>query len=209
MAKRDYYAVLGVTRGIRGRHQEAYRRLAMSITGPQPGQRLRDKFRKRRGVRSADRRQKRAAYDHFGHAGVDHRGFGAAGARGGPEGFGGFADAFGDIFGEIFGAQRGGRGTGAYRGADLRYNHEIALEDAARGTEAKIRIPTLHACETCHGTGAKPGTQPKQCGTCHGRGEVRVSQGFFSINRLAQPVRFTQVIPDPCDVSRRRREKQR
>ena len=144
--------------------------------------------------------KKRAAYDHFGHAGVDPAmGFGAAGARGGAEGFGGFADAFGDIFGEIFGAQRGGRGNGVYRGADLRYNLELALEDAARGTEAKIRIPTLESCETCHGTGAKPGTQPKQCGTCHGRGEVRVSQGFFSIQQTCPTCHGTgKVIPDPC-----------
>ena len=98
-------------------------------------------------------------------------------------GFGGFADAFGDIFGEIFGQQGRGGGSGVYRGADLRYNLELSLEDAARGTEVKIRIPAMEGCETCHGTGAKPGTQPKTCGTCGGRGEVRVSQGFFSIQQ--------------------------
>jgi molecular chaperone DnaJ len=149
--------------------------------------------------------KKRAAYDQFGHAGVDpSAGFGAgAGARGfggGPEGFGGFADAFGDIFGEIFGAQRGGRGgNGVYRGADLRYNLELSLEDAARGTEAKIRVPTMESCETCKGTGAKPGTQAKTCGSCNGRGEVRVSQGFFSIQQTCPTCHGTgKVIPEPC-----------
>ena len=94
-------------------------------------------------------------------------------------GSGGFADAFGDIFSEIFG---GGRArSNVYRGADLRYNLEISLEEAARGTETKIRIPTLEACETCHGSGAKPGTEPIACPTCHGQGQVRIQQGFFSL----------------------------
>jgi molecular chaperone DnaJ len=127
---------------------------------------------------------------------------GAGSGRGGmgPEGFGGFADAFGDIFGEIFGQQgRGGRGSGVYRGADLRYNLELSLEDAARGAEVKIRIPALNECETCHGSGAKPGTEPKQCPTCHGRGEVRVSQGFFSIQQTCPTCHGTgKVIPEPC-----------
>jgi molecular chaperone DnaJ len=130
-------------------------------------------------------------------------GFGGAGARGfggGQEGFGGFADAFGDIFGEIFGAQRGARGgSGVYRGADLRYNLELSLEDAARGPEAKIRVPTMESCEACKGTGAKPGTQAKTCGTCNGRGEVRVSQGFFSIQQPCPTCHGTgKVIPEPC-----------
>jgi molecular chaperone DnaJ len=145
--------------------------------------------------------RKRAAYDQFGHAGVDpSAGFGAAGARGGAEGFGGFADAFGDIFGEIFGQQgRGGRGNGMFRGADLRYNLELALEEAARGAEVKIRIPTMETCETCHGSGAKPGTEPKTCPTCHGRGEVRVSQGFFSLQQTCPTCHGTgKVVPDPC-----------
>ena len=125
-------------------------------------------------------------------------GFGGGGA--GAQGFGGFADAFGDIFGEIFGQQgRGGRGNGVYRGADLRYNLELSLEDAARGAEVKIRIPTMDECETCKGTGAKPGTSPKQCATCHGRGEVRVSQGFFSIQQTCPTCHGTgKVVSDPC-----------
>jgi len=130
-------------------------------------------------------------------------GFGAAGARGfgaGPEGFGGFADAFGDIFGEIFGAGAArGRGDGVYRGADLRYNLELSLEEAARGTEAKIRIPALEQCGTCHGSGAKPGTQPKTCPTCHGQGQVRMSQGFFSIQQTCPHCHGTgKIIPEQC-----------
>src|SRR5438046_6933847 len=148
--------------------------------------------------------RKRQAYDQFGHAGVDpSAGVGAAGARGfgGAEGFGGFADAFGDIFGEIFGGQGGarGRGSGVFRGADLRYNLELSLEEAARGTEAKIRIPAMEDCETCHGSGAKPGTQPKTCPTCNGQGQVRVSQGFFSIQQTCPQCHGTgKIIPEPC-----------
>ena len=204
MAKRDYYAVLGVSRDASEDDiRKAYRRLAMKH---HPDRNPEDKGSEEKFKEAKEAYEvltdakKRAAYDQFGHAGVEAAmGLGAAGARGGAEGFGGFADAFGDIFGEIFGAQRGGRGNGVYRGADLRYNLELALEDAARGTEAKIRIPTLEPCETCHGTGAKPGTQPKQCGTCHGRGEVRVSQGFFSIQQTCPTCHGTgKVISDPC-----------
>src|SRR4029077_17589026 len=125
---------------------------------------------------------------------------------GGGEGFGGFADAFGDIFGEIFGnagpgAAGRGRGNGVYRGADLRYNLELSLEEAARGTEAKIRIPTMEECATCHGSGAKPRTQPKQCATCNGRGEARVSQVFFCIQQTCPTCHGTgKVIADPCAI---------
>jgi molecular chaperone DnaJ len=134
---------------------------------------------------------KRAAYDHYGHAGVDpsHAGAGA--------GFGGFSDAFGDIFSDIFGGGRN-RST-VFRGADLRYNLEITLEDAARGTETRIRIPALEECETCHGTGAKPGTQPTTCTQCNGHGQVRMQQGFFSIQQTCPRCHGTgKIIPNPC-----------
>jgi len=203
MAKRDYYTVLGVNRDATEEAiKKAYRKLAMKHHPDRnPDEKgAEDKFKEaKEAYEILTDARKRAAYDQFGHAGVDPS---AGGARGpGPEGFGGFSDAFGDIFGEIFGAQRGGRGggNGVYRGADLRYNLELGLEDAARGTEAKIRIPTHEACETCHGSGAKPGTQPKQCPSCHGRGEVRVSQGFFSIQQTCPTCHGTgKVVADPC-----------
>src|SRR6202521_4911242 len=207
MAKRDYYTTLGVNRDASEEDiKKAYRKLAMKHHPDRnPDDKgSEDKFKEaKEAYEVLTDTRKRAAYDQFGHAGVDpSAGFGAAGARGfggGAEGFGGFADAFGDIFGEIFGAQRGGRGNGVYRGADLRYNLEIALEDAARGTEAKIRIPTMEECETCHGTGAKPGTQPKQCPTCNGQGQVRVSQGFFSIQQTCPQCHGTgKIVPEPC-----------
>jgi molecular chaperone DnaJ len=143
--------------------------------------------------------QKRAAYDQFGHAGVDPSAGGAAGAG---AGFGGFADAFGDIFGDIFGGAGGGGGRGrstVYRGADLRYNLEISLEDAARGTETRIRIPAMEECETCKGSGAKPGTQPTSCTTCGGHGQVRMQQGFFSIQQTCPRCHGTgKMVASPC-----------
>jgi len=141
--------------------------------------------------------QKRGAYDRFGHAGVDPS---AAAAGGAGAGFGGagFGDIFGDIFGEIFGGGRGGR-SAVYRGADLRYNLEISLEQAAHGFETKIRVPTMAECSTCHGTGAKPGTQPTGCPTCHGAGQVRISQGPFSIAQTCPRCRGAgKVIAQPC-----------
>ncbi|MBL8484574.1 MAG: molecular chaperone DnaJ, partial [Rhodocyclaceae bacterium] len=142
--------------------------------------------------------EKRAAYDQYGHAGVDPN----AGAGGGPfqgNNFGNFADAFGDIFGDLFGqAQRGGR-SGVYRGADLRYNLEITLEEAARGAETRIRIPSLAECETCHGNGAKPGTKPVTCTTCGGSGQVRIQQGFFSIQQTCPKCHGNgRMVTDPC-----------
>jgi molecular chaperone DnaJ len=202
MAKRDYYTTLGLSRDATEEDiKKSYRKLAMKH---HPDRNPDDKGSEEKFKEAKEAYEiltdpkKRAAYDQFGHAGVDpSAGFG--GRPGGPEGFGGFADAFGDIFGEIFGQQGRGGGSGVYRGADLRYNLELSLEDAARGTEVKIRIPAMEECETCKGTGAKPGTQAKTCGTCGGRGEVRVSQGFFSIQQTCPTCRGTgKVIPEPC-----------
>jgi molecular chaperone DnaJ len=202
MAKRDYYSVLGVNRDAsEDEIKKAYRKLAMKHHPDRnQEQGSEEKFTEaKEAYEILSDARKRAAYDQFGHAGVDpSAGFGAAGARG-ADGFGGFADAFGDIFGEIFGQRSGPRGNGVYRGADLRYNLELSLEDAARGTEVKIRIPTMDECATCHGSGAKPGTQPQTCPTCHGRGEVRVSQGFFSIQQTCPQCHGTgKIVPDPC-----------
>ena len=204
MAKRDYYTVLGVNRDASEEEiRKAYRKLAMKH---HPDRNPDDKAAEEKFKEAKEAYEvltdpkKRPAYDQFGHAGVEQgAGFGGFGAGRGQDGFGGFSDAFGDIFGEIFGAQRRGGGNGVYRGADLRYNLELGLEEAARGTEAKIRIPTLEQCATCHGSGARPGTQPKQCATCHGRGEVRVSQGFFSIQQTCPTCHGTgKVVSDPC-----------
>ncbi len=142
---------------------------------------------------------KRAAYDQYGHAGVDPN------MRGGPgaEGFGGFAEAFGDIFGDVFGGRQGagGRAGGrqVFRGSDLSYAMEITLEEAADGKDAQIRIPSWDACGTCKGSGAKPGTKPITCTTCQGQGAVQMRQGFFSVQQTCPTCHGTgKLIPEPC-----------
>lgn len=208
MPKRDYYSTLGVNRDASDEDiKKAYRKLAMKHHPDRnPDDKAsEDKFKDaKEAYEILSDPKKRAAYDQFGHAGVDSAAFGA-GARGfgGQEGFGGFADAFGDIFGEIFGNAGGARsrGNGVFRGADLRYNLEMSLEEAARGTEAKVRIPALEQCATCHGSGAKPGTQPKTCPTCNGQGQVRVSQGFFSIQQTCPQCHGSgKIIPQRCET---------
>src|SRR5262245_9619550 len=174
MAKRDYYEVLGVNKDASDDDiKKAYRKLAMkhhpdrNPDNPKAEERFKEA---KEAYEILSDGRKRTAYDQFGHAGVDPSAAAGAGA-----GFGNFADAFGDIFSDIFGGNRGR--SNVFRGADLRYNLEVSLEEAARGTETKIRIPALVACETCHGSGAKPGTQPVSCPTCGGHGQVRMQQG--------------------------------
>ncbi len=201
MAKRDYYEVLGVNRDASDEElKKAYRRLAMKHHPDRnpDSNTAEDKFKEAKEayevLADAD---KRAAYDQFGHAGVDQAAGMGAGA--GAAGFGGFADAFGDIFGDIFGGGGGRSRSNVYRGADLRYNLEVTLEDAARGTETRIRIPTMEECETCHGSGAKPGTEPVSCPTCHGHGQVRMTQGFFSIAQTCPKCHGSgKVVQNPC-----------
>jgi len=141
--------------------------------------------------------EKRAAYDQFGHAGVDPN---MRGGPGGAQGFGNFSDAFGDIFGDIFGqARRGGGGRQVYRGNDLSYSMDITLEEAALGKDAQIRIPSWDHCGTCGGSGAKPGTSAKTCSTCGGSGQVQMRQGFFSVQQTCPHCRGTgKIIPEPC-----------
>ena len=200
MSKRDYYEVLGVNRDAGDDEiKKAYRKLAMKYHPDRnpDNKEAEEKFKEaKEAYEMLSDPQKKAAYDRYGHAGVDP----SMGAGPGAQGFeGGFADAFGDIFGDLFGGGgRGGR-SNVYRGADLRYNLEITLEEAARGAEKTIRIPTVEECGTCHGSGAKPGTHPKPCPTCQGHGQVRVQQGFFSIQQTCPKCHGSgKIIPDPC-----------
>jgi molecular chaperone DnaJ len=198
MSKRDYYEVLGINRDAADEDiKKAYRKLAMkhhpdrNPDNPKAEEHFKEAKEAYEILSDAS---KRGAYDQFGHAGVDQNAGGGGGA-----GFGNFADAFGDIFGDIFGGAGGARRSNVYRGADLRYNMEITLEEAARGTETKIRVPTMDACETCNGTGAKPGSQPITCPTCAGHGQVRMQQGFFSIQQTCPKCHGSgKVVPDPC-----------
>ncbi len=199
MSKRDYYEVLGVNRDAGDDEiKKAYRKLAMKYHPDRnpDNKEAEEKFKEaKEAYEMLSDPQKKAAYDRYGHAGVDP----SMGAGPGAQGFDGFADAFGDIFGDLFGGGgRGGR-SNVYRGADLRYNLEITLEEAARGAEKTIRIPTVEECGTCHGSGAKPGTHPKPCPTCQGHGQVRVQQGFFSIQQTCPKCHGSgKIIPDPC-----------
>ncbi len=204
MAKRDYYEILGLNRDASDDDiKKAYRKLAMKFHPDRnpDNPKAEEHFKEgKEAYEILSDAKKRAAYDQYGHAGVDPQagmgqGFGGAGA-------GGFADAFSDIFGDIFGGGRGGGGggrSGVYRGADLRYNLEISLEDAARGTETRIRIPTMAECAPCNGSGARKGSEPKTCPTCGGHGQVRMQQGFFSIQQTCPKCHGTgRYIPDPC-----------
>jgi molecular chaperone DnaJ len=203
MSKRDYYEVLGIAKDASEQDiTKAYRKLAMKHHPDRntdgDAKASEEKFKEaKEAYEVLSDASKRAAYDRFGHAGL---GQGAGGfGGGGPEGFGGFADAFGDIFSDIFGGgARGGRNA-VYRGADLRYSMEITLEQAAEGFATEIRVPSWDTCETCSGSGAKPGTSAKTCGTCGGAGNVRMSQGFFSIQQTCPTCRGSgKVIPEPC-----------
>ena len=201
MAKRDYYEVLGVNRDASEEDiKKAYRKLAMkwhpdrNPDNPKAEEHFKEA---KEAYEVLTDPKKRPAYDQFGHAGVDPSAAAGAGAGFG-QGQAGFGDIFSDIFGEIFGGARGGR-SNVFRGADLRYNMEIALEQAAHGFETKIRIPTLAECETCHGSGAKPGTKPETCATCRGAGQVRVSQGPFSMAQTCPRCHGTgKTIANPC-----------
>ncbi|MCL4472243.1 MAG: molecular chaperone DnaJ [Gammaproteobacteria bacterium] len=200
MSKRDYYEILGVNKDANDDEiKKAYRKLAMKFHPDRnpDNPKAEEHFKEaKEAYEILSDASKRAAYDQYGHAGVDQQaGMGGAG------GFsGGFADAFGDIFGDIFGSGGGGRGrSNVYRGADLRYNLEVSLEEAARGTETKIRIPTMAECDTCHGTGAKAGSRPETCPTCAGHGQVRMQQGFFSIQQACPKCHGSgKVIAHPC-----------
>ena len=185
-SKKDYYEVLGVNKDASEEEiKKAYRKLAMKYHPDRnpDNPKAEEQFKEaKEAYEMLSDEQKRAAYDQYGHAGVDPS-MGAGGFGGGGFGGAGFGDAFGDIFGDIFGGGARGQRSNVYRGADLRYNMEISLEDAAKGTETKIRIPVQAACESCKGTGAKSGKSAVTCTTCGGHGQVRMQQGFFSVQQ--------------------------
>jgi len=202
MAKRDFYETLGVAKNAsEDEIKKSYRKLAMKYH-PDRNPDSKESEEKFKEVKEAyemlTNPEKREAYDRYGHAGVDPN-MGGGGGFGG--GAGGFGDAFGDIFGDIFGGGGRGRGQGpqVYRGTDLRYNLEITLEQAAHGFDTTIRVPSWDKCDTCHGSGAKPGTSPVTCSTCAGHGQVRMQQGFFSIQQTCPKCHGTgKIIPEPC-----------
>ena len=204
MSKKDYYDTLGVAKNASDEDiKKAYRKLAMKHHPDRnqgdghkaSEQKFKDGKEAYEMLSDAD---KRAAYDQYGHAGVDPN------MRGGPgaEGFGGFAEAFGDIFGDVFGGQRGGQqqaGRQVFRGGDLSYAMEVTPEEAAHGKEAQIRIPSWDDCSICQGSGAKPGTKVATCTTCHGHGVVQMRQGFFSVQQNCPQCKGTgKLIPSPC-----------
>ncbi|MBV8243996.1 MAG: molecular chaperone DnaJ [Hyphomicrobiales bacterium] len=199
MAKRCYYDVLGVERTADdGELKSAFRKLAMKW---HPDRNPSDKSCEVRFKEINEAYEilkdpdKRAAYNRFGHAAFEHAGSGAA------HGFGDVASAFADIFDDLFGmgGARRGRGGGRERGADLRYNMEISLEEAYFGKTAQVRIPTSVTCEACSGSGAKAGTKPKVCPTCGGQGRIRHAQGFFTLERTCPACQGRgQVIDNPC-----------
>jgi molecular chaperone DnaJ len=204
MSKRDYYEVLGVSKNASEADlKKAYRRAAQKYHPDRnpDNKEAEDKFKEcKEAWEVLSDSQKRAAYDQFGHAGVDPSmggGYGPAGAGAGAS----FSDIFGDVFGDIFGGARtgGGGGQRVYRGSDLRYNLELSLEDAVAGTTVKIRVPTLVVCDSCGGSGAKKGSSPTTCTTCGGHGQVRMQQGFFSLQQTCPRCHGQgTIITDPC-----------
>jgi molecular chaperone DnaJ len=201
MAKRDYYETLGVARNAsEGDLKSAFRKAAMQCHPDRnPGDSAAEaRFKElNEAYQTLSDAQKRAAYDRFGHAAFENGGAGMG------DGFASsMADIFDDLFGDMVGRRGGGGrgGSGRERGADLRYNLEISLEDAFRGKTATIKIPTSLACDLCSGTGAKAGSKPHACKTCGGQGRVRAQQGFFAIERTCPTCHGRgQIIDNPCE----------
>ncbi|MCX7946220.1 MAG: molecular chaperone DnaJ [Hydrogenophilus sp.] len=201
----DLYAVLGVSRDATADEiKKAYRRLAMKYHPDRnPGDKAaEEKFKEiQRAYDILSDEQKRAAYDRYGLAGVDPSAAAAAGAS--ARAFEEFASAFGDIFEDLFGSSSRRTRSQVYRGADLRYTLEITLEEAAHGTTKTIRVPSFEICGSCRGTGARPGTAPKLCPSCGGSGQIRIQQGFFSIQQTCPECHGSgRVIADPCPECR-------
>jgi len=203
MAKQDYYETLGVSREVDDKAlKSAFRKLAMQHH-PDRNPDNKDAETRFKEINEAYEvlkdPEKRAAYDRYGHAAFEQGGPGAGGAGGfGGGGFSGFGDIFEEMFGDMMG---GGRGQSSGRGADLRYNMEISLEDAFNGKKTTIEVPTSVHCSSCDGSGSKGGKAPSMCPSCHGRGKVRAQQGFFTIERTCPTCHGSgSVISDPCDT---------
>jgi molecular chaperone DnaJ len=199
MAKRDYYEILGVEKGASDAEiKKAFRRIAMKYhpdRNPDDAN-AEEKFKEaQEAYEILGDDEKKSAYDRFGHAGVDGNAGGGFSGGGGA----GFSDVFGDVFGDIFGGG-GGRGrSGPQRGSDLRYDLQLDLEDAVKGKTVQIDVPTMSHCDTCDGSGARKGSSPVTCDTCGGAGQVRMSQGFFSVQQACPQCRGRgQMISDPC-----------
>ena len=187
---------MGVNRNSdEGEIKKAYRKLAMKYhpdRNPDDAS-AEDKFKEiQQAYAVVSDQKKRAAYDQFGHAGVDS-------SMGGGGGFGGFGDVFEDIFENIFSGGRGGQQSRAHRGSDLQFNIQLTLEEAATGKEVEITVPRHGTCTTCNGSGSKKGTTPKGCETCNGMGQVRIQQGFFSIQQTCPSCHGEgTIVTDPC-----------
>lgn len=200
MAKEDFYKLLEVDRNAsEAEIKKSYRRMAMKYHPDRNKENPEEAEKKFKQIKEAyeilSDSKKRAAYDQFGHSGVDPS---MGGGRGGFTGAESFSDIFGDVFGDIFGGGRQQRSS-VQRGADLRYNLELTLEEAVGGTEATVKVPVLVACGECNGSGAKKGSSPVTCTTCHGHGQVRMQQGFFSVQQTCPTCRGTgKQIKDPC-----------
>ena len=203
MSKRDYYEVLGVGRDAdENTIKRAYRKLAMKYHPDRnpDNQEAAERFREiTEAYEVLTDENKRARYDQYGHAGVDEQmqDFWGRGGAQDSHAFRDFGDMFGDVFGDIFGF--GGQGGRSMRGADLRYNLTMTLEEAANGREVELKIPRHDNCGTCHGSGAKPGTNPVPCPTCGGHGQVQMQQGFFAVRRSCPTCNGTgKKIESPC-----------
>ncbi len=201
MAKRDYYEVLGVSKSASSDEiKKAYRRLAMKHhpdRNKDDGGTSEKRFKEAKEAYEVLKdSEKKATYDQFGHDGL-RAGAGGPGGFGGAEGFG---DIFGDVFGDIFGGGRRGGGPQVFRGADLGYELKLDLEKAVAGDSVEIDVPTQVGCKSCDGSGAKKGTSPAQCSTCGGAGQVRMQQGFFSVQQTCPACKGVgTTISDPCD----------
>lgn len=201
---RDYYEILGVDRGCDDTAlKSAFRKLAMEHHPDRNGgcEEAAGRFKELNEAYSIlSDPQKRAAYDRFGHAGLNGGGFGGGGGQQFHDVQDIFNEVFGDVFGDMFGGMRGRQGrAGPARGQDLRYDLEISLEQAYAGAEVEITAPTTLTCEPCGGSGAKPGTSPTTCSTCQGAGRVRATQGFFSIERACPRCGGSgRMVMDPC-----------